>query len=69
MRKTIEGGDIAALLAYRRQAPNAARAHPTEEHLLPLFWALGAANGGAKPRYLAGGVHYGMLSMDAWLFT
>jgi 4,5-DOPA dioxygenase extradiol len=69
MRRTIERGDIEALLAYRLRAPDAVRAHPTEEHLLPLFWALGAARGGAKPRYVAGGVHYGMLSMDAWMFT
>lgn len=69
MRNTIERGDTAALLAYRDQAPHAARAHPTDEHLLPLFWALGAAGAGARPRHLAGGVHYGMLSMDGWIFA
>ena len=68
-KRSIESGDIAPLLAHRRQAPDAVCAHPTEEHLLPLFPALGAAHGGAKPRYVAGGAHYGMLSMDAWMFT
>jgi len=35
--------DIDALLDYRRQAPHAAFMHPTDEHLLPVFAALGAA--------------------------
>lgn len=68
MRDAIARGDIAALLDYRRQAPQATRAHPTDEHLLPLFWALGAAGPDPTPRHRAGGVHYGMLSMDAWVF-
>jgi len=69
MRQAIDRGDTAALLDYRRQAPYAARAHPTDEHLLPLFWALGAAGPQTRPRHFSGGVHYGMLSMDAWMFT
>ena len=40
--------DTAALIAYREQAPEAARAHPTEEHFLPLHVAWGAA--GDEPR-------------------
>ncbi|WP_449370148.1 dioxygenase family protein [Thiomonas sp.] len=68
MRGMIDRGDTDALLDYRRRAPHAARAHPTDEHLLPLFWALGAAGVGATPRHHAGGVHYGNLSMDAWEF-
>lgn len=68
MRAMIDRGDIAALLDYRRRAPHAARAHPTDEHLLPLFWSLGAAGEGATPRHHSGGVHYGNLSMDAWEF-
>ncbi len=56
------------LLAYRSLAPNAARNHPTEEHLLPLFVALGAA--GAKP--IAERLHasntYSVLRMDAFAF-
>lgn len=34
------------LLAYRPRAPEAAFAHPTDEHLLPLFVALGAGDDG-----------------------
>ncbi|MCE1162373.1 MAG: dioxygenase [Thiomonas sp.] len=68
VRGMIDRGDTEALLDYRRRAPHAARAHPTDEHLLPLFWALGAAGAGARPRHHVGGVHYGSLSMDAWTF-
>ncbi|HTH74935.1 MAG TPA: class III extradiol ring-cleavage dioxygenase [Trinickia sp.] len=35
--------DIEALLDYRRRAPSAVQMHPTDEHLLPIFSALGAA--------------------------
>lgn len=66
---TIDSGDTSGLLDYRRQAPHATRAHPSDEHLLPLFWAIGAAGKGAKAEHRAGGVHYGMLSMDSWLFA
>lgn len=36
--------DIDALLDYRRRAPHAQLMHPTDEHLLPVFTALGAAD-------------------------
>ena len=69
MREHLDSGDTEALLAYRERAPDARRAHPTDEHLLPLYFALGAAGEGARPHHYAGGVHYGMLSMDAWTFS
>jgi 4,5-DOPA dioxygenase extradiol len=36
--------DTDALLDYRRAAPHAQLMHPTDEHLLPVFAALGAAD-------------------------
>lgn len=60
--------DLPALLDYRAQAPGAQRAHPTEEHFLPLFFALGAAGAQARPRYLSREVQYGILAMDAVAF-
>ena len=62
-------GDIEALLDYRRRAPQAARAHPTEEHLLPLFVALGAAGEGALADRCFGGVTHEVLAMDVYRFT
>ncbi len=56
------------LLDYRRRAPFAVKNHPTEEHLLPLYVALGA--GGAKPhaQRLHTSATYGILRMDVYAF-
>lgn len=59
-------GDMQALLSYRSQAPHATRAHPTEDHFLPIFFALGAAGDDLQPQYLSREVMYSMLSMDAF---
>ncbi len=66
-RKLAEG-DVDALLDYRRQAPFAERAHPTDEHLLPLFVALGAAGHAAKAERIDAGIEYGLLAMDIYRF-
>lgn len=60
--------DRPALLDYRRVAPYGAEAHPTEEHLLPLFAALGAAAPGEIPLRLEPEYNYGGLAMDAYLW-
>lgn len=65
----MRADDIDALLDYRRQAPFAARAHPTDEHLLPLFVAMGAAGGtplGAQR--IDAGIDMGVLAMDLYRF-
>ncbi|MBI4995726.1 MAG: dioxygenase [Rhodocyclales bacterium] len=64
----IEAGDTAGLLDYRRRAPGAERAHPTDDHLLPLFVALGAAGSDARAERLHSGVDYHVLAMDAYAF-
>lgn len=61
-------GDVPALLDYRARAPHAVRAHPTDDHLLPLFVALGAAGSQSGAKRLIDEVTYGMLAMDAYLF-
>ena len=67
-QKAIAAKDVAALLDYRRLAPHAERAHPTEEHLLPLFVALGAAGACGTGHRLIDEVTYGVIAMDAYLF-
>jgi 4,5-DOPA dioxygenase extradiol len=62
-------GDVAALLDYSSRAPHAERNHPTDEHLLPLFVALGAAGEGASARRVHTSHEYGALMMDAYAFT
>jgi 4,5-DOPA dioxygenase extradiol len=66
----IGNGDLEALFDYRRQAPGAVRAHPTDEHLMPLFFAIGAAGDAwTGHQRLIGGVEFGMLNMDSYLFA
>ena len=64
----IGEGDLEALLDYRSRAPHAAENHPTDEHLLPLFVALGAAGNIAGAQHLNPVMTFGLLAMDAWLF-
>lgn len=58
--------DIQSLLAYR-SAPYGAESHPSEEHFLPLFVALGAAQDNIPQRYRPR-FSYGALSMDAYVW-
>ena len=69
LAKTAEQGDTKALANYRTLAPHARENHPSEEHLLPLLVALGAAGPGAKGKALHRGIAYGVLSMTAFAFT
>ncbi|MCB1491556.1 MAG: dioxygenase, partial [Rhodobiaceae bacterium] len=55
------------LVHYRERAPHAAHNHPTEEHFLPLFAAMGAGNG-AGARHVHASHQYGALMMDAFAF-
>lgn len=67
MSDRAAAGAVDDLLNYRSMAPFAEENHPTEEHLLPFFVALGAADGAPGER-----VHtshtYGVLAMDTFRF-
>ena len=60
--------DISALLDYRQQAPDAVRAHPSDEHLQPLYVALGAAGKVPRVDRLHTGVSDYVLAMDTYAF-
>jgi 4,5-DOPA dioxygenase extradiol len=62
----IAAGGTADLLDWQKAAPQARRAHPSPEHLLPLFVALGA--GGPSGERIHRGFTYGSLSMAAYRF-
>jgi 4,5-DOPA dioxygenase extradiol len=61
--------DDEAVIDYRSRAPHAARAHPSEEHFLPLHVALGAAAKSAKAERVHAGMIGTALAMDAYLFA
>lgn len=56
------------LLDYRAQAPHAQRAHPSEEHFLPLLVAMGAVNDADAVTVLQGGITHGALSMESYVW-
>jgi 4,5-DOPA dioxygenase extradiol len=61
--------DVADLIEYRARSAHGARAHPTDEHFLPLFFALGAAPERAKPERVYDAIDSGVLAMDAYVFN
>jgi 4,5-DOPA dioxygenase extradiol len=65
----VKTGQIDDLLQWELLAPQARRAHPTPEHFLPLFVALGAAGSVVHADSLHVGYDHGVLAMDAYRFT
>lgn len=61
----LAANDEAALHDYRRQAPNAVRNHPSDEHLLTLYFARGA---GGPFSIAHQGFTLGALGMDIYRF-
>jgi 4,5-DOPA dioxygenase extradiol len=64
----ISEGDLDTLGFYRTLAPYAELNHPSDEHLLPLFVALGAASKVEDAQHLNRVMTFGLLAMDVWLF-
>ena len=64
----LDAGRTDDLIDYRRQVPFAAKNHPSEDHLLPLFAALGTAGSSWRAERLHASVTYGILRMDVYAF-
>lgn len=69
MADRLAARDDDALAGYRHLAPQARRAHPTDEHLLPLYVALGAATPGVPAERLHASFSHGSLAMDCYRFS
>jgi 4,5-DOPA dioxygenase extradiol len=65
MIEKLAANDEAALHDYRAQAPNAVRSHPSDEHLLPLYFARAA---GGQFSVAHQGFTMGALGMDIYCF-
>jgi 4,5-DOPA dioxygenase extradiol len=63
----VENNDKEALFNYRQLAPYAKRAVPREEHIAPLFIAMGSGNND-KPKLLHQSYAYGTLSYICFEF-
>lgn len=66
VRQVVTAHDAERLVNYRKLAPHAQRAHPTEEHFLPLLVAVGASSGGEAVQVVDGGITYGVVSMESY---
>ncbi|MEG1963206.1 DODA-type extradiol aromatic ring-opening family dioxygenase [Pseudomonas sp.] len=65
MIEKLQADDTQALHDYRHLAPFAVRNHPSDEHLLPLYFARGA---GTKFAIVHQGFTLGALGMDIYRF-
>jgi 4,5-DOPA dioxygenase extradiol len=63
----VENNDKEALFNYRQMAPNAKLAIPREEHIVPMFIAMGSGNKN-KPKLLHQSYAYGTLSYICFEF-
>jgi 4,5-DOPA dioxygenase extradiol len=64
----LGAGDSEALLDWKRQAPYPAENHPTDEHLMPIFFAYGAAGERPKATRTHNSVEHGFFANDSYLF-
>jgi 4,5-DOPA dioxygenase extradiol len=65
----VQGNRVDELVDWDTQAPSALRAHPSPEHFLPLFVALGAAGEHWKTETVFAGFEGSALAMDAYAFA
>jgi 4,5-DOPA dioxygenase extradiol len=64
----LAANDAKALIAYRDRAPHAVRAHPTDEHFLPLFVAYGAAGEQPRTETILEAYEGSALALHSWMF-
>jgi 4,5-DOPA dioxygenase extradiol len=69
LAERLDANDDDALIAWRERGPEAMRAHPTDEHFLPLLVAYGAAGEHPRVRRVHRDVVDGALAMDAYTFA
>lgn len=68
VEEKLKDHDVQALIDYRNHSAEGRQAHPSEDHLLPLFVALGAAGNEAQAQAFYQGVSDYVISMDGYAF-
>jgi 4,5-DOPA dioxygenase extradiol len=69
LAESLGQGDHPQVLEWEKAAPYALWNHPTPEHFLPLFVAMGASDASAKVDRLHQGIELNVLAMDAYQFS
>ena len=67
VRAAVQANATDSLVAYRQLAPHAQRAHPSEEHFLPLLVAHGA-QGDDAVHVIDESIEHGVLSMESYVW-
>ncbi len=68
VQTAVRAKGVQQLIDYRAEAPHVARAHPSEDHFLPLLVAMGATNAADGVTVLQGGIDNGALSMESYVW-
>lgn len=66
VRAAVVENAVDSVVHYRALAPHAERAHPSQEHFLPLLVALGARAEDEAVQVIDGGITHGVLSMESY---
>ena len=64
----LAAGDTEAIMDWKARAPFPAENHPTDEHLMPIFFAYGAAGEGARAERVHASKQMGFFAFDSYLF-
>jgi 4,5-DOPA dioxygenase extradiol len=68
LRESVLAWNTRDLFDYWRMAPHGVQAHPSEEHILPLFVPMGAGDALRQPAIAHEGFMHGSLSMLSLAF-
>ena len=60
--------DRDAIINWRKEAPFVRENHPTDEHLMPLFFAYGAGGGNPHAVRAHASRQMGLFAFDSWIF-
>lgn len=65
----LKTGNVEALIDYRKNTTDGSKAHPTEDHFMPFFVALGAAGDKPSSERFYAGVDDLVIAMDGYCFN
>ncbi len=68
VRQHILHREYSELIHRAKSLPGFAKSHPTDEHYLPLLFAIGALTPEDRPSVLEGDIVYGSLSMESYFW-